>query len=191
MKFNSFKEILDSGNKYDIIYTDPCWDYKVWSKKGNARTPSSHYDTMTETEMQEEFNISKIANKDSVLFCWVTYPTLEQGLRFIKENGFVYKTCAFQWTKLNKKNGEPFIGMGYYTRANGKICLLATKGKPLPRLSKSVRQIVMTPIERHSKKPDCVRDRIVDLFGDRSRVELFAREECDGWDSMGNELFQR
>ena len=78
--------------------------------------------------------------------------------------------------------------MGYYTRANTEICILATKGKPLPRLSKSVHQVVVSKIREHSRKPDEVRDRIVELFGDIPRVELFARQKVDGWDCWGNEV---
>lgn len=32
--------------KYQIIYADPPWKYKVWSKKGNGRSAESHYKTM-------------------------------------------------------------------------------------------------------------------------------------------------
>ena len=78
--------------------------------------------------------------------------------------------------------------MGYYTRANNEICLLATKGKPLHRQSRAVRQVIMSPIREHSRKPDEARDRIIDLFGDLPRIELFCRHPEQGWDSMGNEL---
>ena len=40
----------------------------------------------------------------------------------------------------------------------------------------------------HSKKPDEIRDRIVELCGDVPRIELFARNRADGWDSLGNEI---
>ena len=79
------------------------------------------------------------------------------------------------------------LGMGNWTRANNEICLLATKGKP-KRVSASVRQTIISPIEGHSKKPDCVRDRIVELCGDLPRIELFAREKTEGWDAWGNEV---
>ena len=78
--------------------------------------------------------------------------------------------------------------MGYYTRANTEICILATKGKPLPRLSKSVHQVVLSKIREHSRKPDEVRDKIVELFGNVPRIELFARQKIDGWDCWGNEV---
>ena len=32
-----------------------------------------------------------------------------------------------------------------------------------------------------------VRERIVELFGDIPRIELFARESMSGWDCWGNE----
>lgn len=77
--------------------------------------------------------------------------------------------------------------LGDWTRANAEICLLDVKGKP-KRISKSVRQIIDSPIEYHSKKPDEVRDRIVELIGDLTRIELFARQETKGWDVWGNEV---
>ena len=78
--------------------------------------------------------------------------------------------------------------MGYYTRANAELCLLATKGKPLKRVSRSVHQVILSKIREHSRKPDETRDRIVQLFGDLPRIELFARQQADGWDCWGNEV---
>ena len=78
--------------------------------------------------------------------------------------------------------------MGYYTRANAEICILATKGKTLPRISRRVHQVVLSHVEEHSKKPNEVRKRIVELFGDLPRIELFARQYADGWDCWGNEV---
>ena len=46
----------------------------------------------------------------------------------------------------------------------------------------------MNTIERHSKKPDCVRDKIVELCGDLPRIELFARQKTPGWVTWGNEV---
>ena len=77
--------------------------------------------------------------------------------------------------------------MGRWTRANAELCLLATKGNP-KRISASVSSVIDTPIEGHSKKPDVVRDRIIQLVGDLPRIELFARQATKGWDVWGNEL---
>jgi len=112
---------------------------------------------------------------------------LQEGLDTIKSWNFKYKTCAFSWVKKNKKSDSLFWGLGYYTRSNNEICLLATKGKP-KRISSSVHQVVLDKIREHSRKPDCVRDRIVQLCGDLPRIELFARQRVDGWDCWGNEV---
>ena len=80
------------------------------------------------------------------------------------------------------------MGMGYYTRANAEYCLLATKGKILERKSRSVSSVIISHLEQHSKKPAETRERIVELFGDRPRIELFARQYADGWDCWGNEV---
>ena len=79
-----------------------------------------------------------------------------------------------------------FTGLGYWTRSNPEMCLLATKGKP-SRLSKSVRQLIHSPRREHSRKPDEIYDRIEQLLPG-PYVELFARRERKGWDSWGNEL---
>lgn len=182
-------DIFNTDKKYQIIYADPPWAYKVWSKDtGLGRSAESHYPTM-EKEDIEQLPISRISAENSVLLLWVTYPCLEQGLELIKKWGYKYKTCAFTWVKLNKKYPTDFVGMGYYTRANCEICLLATRGKPIQRQSRAIRQLVMSPIEEHSKKPAEVRERIVQLFGDTPpRIELFARQYAEGWDCWGNEV---
>ena len=128
-----------------------------------------------------------IANDDCVLLLWVTYPLLQEGLQTIKEWGFTYKTCGFSWVKKNKIKDSFFWGLGRWTRSNNEICLLATKGQP-KRVSKSVHQIVSDKIREHSRKPDCVRDKIVELCGDLPRIELFARQKTKGWDVWGNEI---
>lgn len=80
-----------------------------------------------------------------------------------------------------------FMGMGSYSRQNSEFCLLGIKGK-MKRQSASVRQVVMSSREEHSKKPNEVRDRIVQLFGDLPRIELFARQHAPGWDVWGDEV---
>ena len=180
-------DIFNTNKKYNIIYADPPWTFKVWSEKGKGRSAEKHYITMNKNDIQS-LPIKFISEKNAVLFLWVTFPCIEEGLELIKAWGFTYKTCAFTWVKQNKKNNSLFWGMGYYTRSNAEICLLATKGKPLERLSHKVHSVILSPIEEHSKKPAIVRDKIVELFGNLPRIELFARQQVDGWDCWGNEV---
>lgn len=131
--------------------------------------------------------VASLAKKDCALFLWITFPTLREALTVLDAWGFTYKTVAFVWVKLNKKSPTLFWGMGYWTRANVELCLLATKGQPR-RQSAGIHQVIASPVEQHSKKPDAVREKIVALMGDLPRVELFARQKTPGWDVWGNEV---
>lgn len=174
-------DIQATDRKYNIIYADPPWQY--W-ESGN-KNQALHYTTMSIDDICN-LPIKDIADADCVLFLWVTYPILQEAFKVIEAWGFKYSTAAFVWVKKNKQKDTPFVGCGAWTRANSELCLLATKGN-IMRLDASVSQVVETPIEEHSKKPDIVRDLITKLVGELPRVELFCRHPADGWDVWGNE----
>lgn len=172
--------------KYQIIYADPPWRYYTYSKKGLGRSAESHYPTMAVNEICS-LPVREIADKDCALFLWVTIPCLKEGLSVLEAWGFSYKTVAFVWIKQNKKSESLFWGMGYWTRANAELCILATRGRPR-RISAGVHQVIISHIEEHSKKPMEARKRIEQLMGDVPRIELFARQRHTGWDAWGNEV---
>ena len=169
--------------KYQVIYADPPWDYQQCRLSGSAK---KHYPTMRIEELCA-LPVADIADRDCALFLWATFPQLPEALRLIQAWGFVYKTVAFVWLKQNRKALTWFYGLGFWTRSNAEICLLATKGHP-KRQSAGIHQLVISPVERHSKKPDEVREKIVELMGDVPRIELFARQQTPGWDVWGNEV---
>lgn len=175
-----------TDKKYSIVYADPPWQYFTYSKKGQGRSAESHYPTMPKAEIQK-LPVPRISAKDSVLFLWATAPCLIEAFELIEAWGFTYKTVGFTWIKQCRKSDKLFLGMGYYTRANAEYCLLATKGRVLARKSHSVPSVIISHIREHSRKPDEARERIVELFGDIPRIELFARESMSGWDCWGNE----
>ena len=172
--------------KYNVILADPPWSFRAWSNKGMGRSAEQHYPTMRLEDIKA-LPVSDLAAEDCVLFLWATFPMLKEALEVAEAWGFVYKTVAFTWVKENRKSPGLFWGLGYWTRANAEVCLLATRGSP-KRQSAAVHQVILSPVERHSKKPDEVRERIVTLMGDVPRVELFARQQTPGWDVWGNEV---
>jgi N6-adenosine-specific RNA methylase IME4/DNA-binding XRE family transcriptional regulator len=174
-------DIKKAEKKYNIIYADPPWRY--W-ESGN-KNQSEHYSTMTIEDICN-LPIKDIAADDSVLFLWVTYPILDSAFKVIESWGFKYSTAAFVWVKKNKTADTPFFGCGAWTRANSELCLLATRGS-VQRLDATISQVIESPIEEHSKKPDVVRELIERLVGKLPRVELFCRHPADGWDVWGNE----
>ena len=174
------------GKKYKTIYADPPWQYRVYSQKGQGRSAENHYHTMNIKDIMA-LPVDKIADKDCILFLWITFPCLKEGIEVMERWGFKYKTCGFNWVKRNKKKNTYFMGLGFWTRSNSEVCLIGTKGQP-KRVSKSVSQICDARIMEHSKKPAEIRERIVELCGELPRVELFARDKVKGWDSLGDEI---
>jgi N6-adenosine-specific RNA methylase IME4 len=167
--------------KYRIIYADPPWDY--WG--GGYKNQSQHYDTMVWQDIYK-IPISTIAADDCILFLWATFPALEQALEVMKGWGFRYSTAGFVWVKSTQDKKGFAFGCGYWTRANAELCLIGIKGS-IERKDKGISQIIYEPTNEHSKKPEIVKDKIIQLVGDLPRIELFARKQTKGWDTWGNE----
>ena len=130
--------------------------------------------------------VQDLSAKDCVLFLWATYPKLPEAIKTLQCWGFRYSSVAFTWIKTTK-NDKWHFGLGYWTRANPEICLIATKGHP-KRINKTIPNLIVSRVREHSRKPDEVREKICALLGDLPRIELFARESVKGWDCWGNEV---
>lgn len=176
------RNVLTEKN-YGIIYADPPWRYAQNRLSGAAER---HYCTMSLDELCR-LPVPDLAAPDCALFLWATFPQLPEALKLIEAWGFTYKTTAFVWLKQNKKSPGWFFGLGFWTRGNAEICLLATKGHP-KRQAAGVHQLIISPVEAHSRKPDEARNKILELMGNLPRIELFAREQAPGWDVWGNEV---
>lgn len=181
------------NKKYQVLLCDPPWAYENWNNKWHAansdvsRWVGNKYPLMSAKDIAA-LPVKDITAESSILFMWTISTMIPDALKVIEAWGFTYRTVAFVWVKKNKKADSFFTGMGFWTRSNAEICLLAKRGPTLKRVSKSVRQIVYSPVRGHSQKPPEVRERIVELMGDLPRIELFARDKVEGWDSWGNEI---
>ena len=100
-------DIFNTNNKYNIIYADPPWKYNDKACQGAAE---KIYPTMTVEEMAN-LPIKEIADDNSVLIMWATYPKLQEALVLIDKWGFKYKSIAFQWVKQNKSGKGYFLGL--------------------------------------------------------------------------------
>jgi N6-adenosine-specific RNA methylase IME4 len=177
----------ETGCRAVTIYCDPPWKFRARSIKGMGRSAERHYATMTAAELAAmRPAIDAIAAKDSVLLMWSTMPHLAQAIALLDAWGFTYKTVAFTWVKIAAETGKPVDGMGFWTRANAEIVLLATRGHP-KRQAKDVAQIITARRRGHSVKPPAVRTRIERLLGG-PRLELFARQTAPGWIAWGNQI---
>jgi N6-adenosine-specific RNA methylase IME4 len=169
---------------YDIILADPPWSYDKLVGKGSI---AGKYQGIP-TKVLCSIPVGSLARKDSVLFIWGTFPMLKDCMQVIDAWGFTFKTAAFVWVKTYKNAGTYCRGVGNYTLSNAEVCFVAIKGKGLERARLDISQIVVAPRREHSRKPSEVGKAIIDLYGERDRIELFAREQVKGWTSWGRQV---
>lgn len=195
-KIEDLYALIASGFRAGAIMADPAWHFVARSEKGEGRSATQHYNTQA-LDAITSLPIKQLAADDCVLFLWMLDWCPEWALKVIRAWGFEHKTTAFTWVKLTAgHDGAPanfgaisdsdfHFGQGYWTRANPEDCWLATRGSP-KRIHADVRQLLITPVMEHSRKPD-VHDRIERLVGG-PYLELNARRERPGWITWGNEL---
>lgn len=179
-------------NHYGAILADPPWGFQCWDgkdKRAASRGSVTPYDTMG-MQAIADLPVSDLARDDCTLLMWCVWPTLPEALGVIEAWGFQYKTCGFCWMKADPYRlwglqEDVYMGLGYWTRANSEVCLLATRGKP-KRLNADVRQGIIAPRREHSRKPDGIHERIERLVAG-PYCELFARQKRAGWDVWGNQ----
>jgi len=181
---------------FDIIYADPPWYYNgklQFDKSSKAKesidltknifisSASFKYPTLKTSELMK-LPVADIAKDDCLLFMWSTNPHLAQAIQLGTAWGFDYKTVAFVWDKMNHNPGQ-------YTLSNCELCLLFKRGRiPKPRGARNVQQLVRVKRTEHSKKPIEVMKNIEKMFPTQERIELFAREEHEGWTNWGLDL---
>ena len=179
-------------NKYDIVYMDPPWSY--YGDQNKMGAAGKHYSLMRDDDLMAMPVKNLLRDqKRGAFFIWATCPRLNFAIDAIRAWGLFYRGVAFNWVKT-RRDGQVVGAQGVpptSTKPTSELCLLATpqrKGRPFPLLSAKVPQVVLAPRGRHSEKPACVRDMIVELYGNRPRIELFARQTVDGWDCWGDEV---
>jgi N6-adenosine-specific RNA methylase IME4 len=175
------------SNHYRVIYADPPWTFATYSHKGKGRSAEAYYDCMSLDDVNA-LPVAEWAAQDAVLLLWTTDPLLPTAFEVIRSWGFTYKTVGFYWTKLNKRAAGPvytdasfFAGLGFWTRANPELCLLAARGHPKRRRA-DVRKLLVSPRREHSRKPDEAYERIEALC-EGPYLEMFARSSRPGWDT--------
>lgn len=193
------------GYRAGAILGDPPWPFATWTHLGFAgdktqknraqRSRAAPYQTMSHEDIYE-LPVGSLAADDCVLFLWVVQTQLDKAFETVKRWGFDLKSVGFSWFKGEEPDDDVDelhvpIGTGFWTRAGFEQCWLATRGKPR-RLHADVRQVIVEPRREHSRKPDCVHERIERLVAGPC-LELFARPASPGltrpsWTCWGDEI---
>lgn len=182
--------------KYNILYVDPPWEFQNKNTGGSMKSgANAHYNTMSIDELMD-LDIDKVIDENSVLFMWWVGSQPQVAIDLVNKWGFKLKNMnGFVWVKKTK-NWKDFFGMGFWTRQGSENCLIAVRGN-IKRDKNNIRSVVYEDDfsetieainERHSKKPNIFRKKIVELMGDVPRLEMFAREKCEGFDVWGDEI---
>jgi N6-adenosine-specific RNA methylase IME4 len=186
---------------FQCIVADPPWHFKSRTavqvgNPGSERYVERHYATMSMAEILA-LPVSEVAAKDAHLFMWVTGPMLRDAFAVMEAWDFKYSSVAFTWVKLRRAfdarqlrilptlESDLHVGLGLTTRKNAEFCLLGRRGSAR-RNAKDVREIIMSPVREHSRKPDEAVQRI-ERYCDGPYLELFARSSRPGWTAWGNE----
>ena len=193
---------LERGS-YGCVVADPPWHFRArtalqMSNWTSRRDAEKHYPVMGVDDIAA-LPVGELAAKDCHLFLWTTGPCLRQAFDVIEAWGFRYSAVAFTWVKLKKSfradqlrmlptaEHDLHVGLGLTTRKNAEFCLLGRRGN-CKRAAKDVREIILSPVREHSRKPDEAMERVRRYIGPDIRIaELFARESREGVDSWGSE----
>jgi N6-adenosine-specific RNA methylase IME4 len=170
--------------EYDIILSDVPIEYR----NNLEGSPDAHYDVLS----VDKLKAMKVPSaKDSMLFFWATYPTLEDALKIIHAWGFEYKS-QIVWIKAKDGKLDPDsiqIGTGYYVRGSHELLLICKKGSvPLPFEEDRPSSVFIAERTKHSKKPPGIYNVIEKMYPNRNYLELFARSKRKGWTSYGDQV---
>ena len=121
----------------------------------------------------KEIPVKQLAADNCILWLWSTNAHLPDAFEVVEEWGFEYKTLL-TWIK-------PRIGTGDWLRGRTQQCLMAVKGHPVVKLTNQSTAL-HAPLREHSQKPDEFY-RLVETLCPGRKIELFARENRDGWDT--------
>jgi N6-adenosine-specific RNA methylase IME4 len=161
---------------FRVIVADPPWRYdnrpEDPSHRGSLPYPSMSIEEIT------KLPVGAMAHADSVLWLWTTNSHIEHSFAIAKAWGFEYKTLL-TWVKNR-------MGTGDWLRGKTEHCLLAVKGKPTIVLTNQT-TCLQADAGEHSKKPDEFY-AMVEKLCPGSKVELFSRNQREGWTVFGNEV---
>lgn len=186
---------------FAAVFADPPWHFRArtalqMSNWTSRRDAEKHYKVLGIDDICA-LPVRDLAAKDAHLFLCATGPCLRQAFDVMEAWGFRYSAVAFTWIKLKKSynakqlrvlptaESDLHVGLGLTTRKNAEFVLLGRRGNA-KRIAKNVREVILSPVREHSRKPEEMFDR-VRRYCDGPYLELFSRQNRDGWTSWGQE----
>lgn len=179
-------DILNTTNKYDIIYTDPPWQQTKsnFRKSRPNQKKALDYPTLSMEEIKEIHSNLPVSNKHNV-FMWTIDKYLHETEQMMSSLGYDLHARMI-W---DKENG---IAPAFTIRFSHEYLLwFYKKGNilmPVKEMRGKYTTVFREAATKHSKKPICAYEMIELMFPNAKKLEMFARQERDGWDCWGNEV---
>ena len=175
-----------NNKKYKTLVIDPPWSEVGGGKiKRGDQKNCSVMKTPVFIESIKQSKPFNCINEDAHLYLWVTNSFLQDGLKVMKELGFVYKT---NWVWVKDR-----FGLGQYHRGQHELVLFGTRGKGynVKTETKSIASVVTAKRRAHSQKPE----EFYDMVENRSigpYIDMFHRGKARNmqWDIWGHEAIQ-
>lgn len=187
---------------FPLAMADVPWNHENWSGKGDGRSPNQHYDVMSLDAIAAIGpHIDRVMKKNSRILFWLTGPFLAIGahIPILDTWGGFRPTAMWQvWVKpVPSYYQNPYgvtlddhvfkMGLGKTTRQNAEYVIEARRGNPPPRLSASIRQVIVEPARESGRKPE---KSYVDAerYARGPYLEIFGRTRRPGWTVLGNQV---
>jgi len=175
------------NGRFGTILADPPWRFQNRTGKMAPEHRRLHrYRTMTVDQIKS-LPVAAHARTPSHLYLWVPNALLREGLEVMAAWGFSYKTNIV-WYKVRKDEGPDGRGVGFYFRNVTELLLFGVKGA-LRTLKPGRTQVnlIATRKREHSRKPVEIYD-LIQRCSPGPHLELFAREQVEGWTAWGDEV---
>lgn len=173
---------------YEIIYTDPPWPQKKGGQRKVRPNQGKELDYKT-CSLEECFSLqdqffTQTAGKHNI-FMWCIDKYLHEAEEEMKKRGYTLHARII-W---DKQNG---IAPAFTVRFSHEYLLWFYKKGHMLMPCKEQRgkwtTVLREQATKHSKKPEIAYQMIEQMFPDAKKIELFARERREGWESWGDEL---
>jgi N6-adenosine-specific RNA methylase IME4 len=170
------------NKKYNVIVIDPPWTIKKVPRSARPNQIKMDYPLMRLDEIKK-MNVGDLAEDDCWIFLWATQKYLFDAKDVLEGWGFKYLVMSVWQKTYGVSAGMPLYGFQW----NAEFILVGYKNKPkiYPK-RKLIPLVFQAENIKHSKKPDKFYE-MVEVLGEK-RIDIFAREERNGWDVWGNEI---
>ena len=180
-------DIFGTNNKYNLIYADPPWKQSKGGRKSvrvNSSGKPLDYPVCSLDEIKQHLHqADSLTAENTVLFLWTIDKYLFEAQEMAEALG--YKLHARMiWDKVNG------IPAAFTVRYGHEYLLYMYKGKLIPVAKEErgkIHTVFREKVRRHSQKPEIAYSIIERLYPDTTRIELYARNQRNGWDCWGNE----